>query len=73
MTWAWLATFPSTNGRIFVTLFMSAATAGKVIATGWSPPWEWLTYLAANLGLDIMQFKVKRDTHTGAGAPPEEK
>lgn len=68
MTWTWLATFPSTNGRIFLTLVMALGTAIRVVATGWTPPAEWLVFLCAWAGLDVAQFHSKRVTNQMGGS-----
>lgn len=67
-----LASMPSTNTRIFVTLLVVAATAARYIASGaaigqwhvdpWVPDWDWLLFLAAMSGLDLAQFHLKRTT-----------
>lgn len=61
----WLATFPSTNGRIVLSLVMAAGTCVKVLVTGWEPTWEWLVFLTAWAGLDVVQFTQKRKTYRG--------
>lgn len=70
-----LATLPSTNFRIFVTLFVTVATAARYLASGvglqpggihidtWEPSWEWLLFLAAMAGIDLAQFHLKRKSH----------
>lgn len=67
-----IASLPSTNLRIFVTIGLTVATgavylilAVKSKALGgesWTPAWEWLTFLVANSGLDAVQFTAKRMT-----------
>lgn len=70
----WLATMPSTNTRIAVTLACVALTAITYCVL-WRAPsggWEaWLTFLAAMAGIDLAQFAVKRKTDNGtSGQPP---
>lgn len=69
--WSWLATMPSTNVRIAVTILMAMATAVRVLATGWNPPWEWLGFLCVWAGLDVAQFSAKRATQKDPPPPPE--
>jgi hypothetical protein len=65
MTWAWLATFPTTNGRIALSLAMAAATTIRYLAsTAWVPSLEWLGFLCIWAGLDVAQYAGKRLTHT---------
>ena len=73
-----LATLPSTNFRIFVTMFFVACTTARYILSGaaiggwhfdqWQPAGEWLLFLAALAGLDLAQFHVKRQSYIEA--PP---
>ena len=69
MKWTWLATLPTTNARIALSLLMATSTCIRVVAVGWDPSWEWLTFLTAWAGLDVLQFWAKRTTHTPASAP----
>lgn len=61
----WLGRFPSTNGRIALTLVCVALTAisyciaWEAPASGWG---EWLTFLGVMSGLDSVQFFAKRKT-----------
>lgn len=60
-----LAEFPSTNGRIVMTLVVVLATAVRYLCAG--PPseesWgEWLLFLAGMAGVDAAQFYAKRKT-----------
>lgn len=68
---AWLATMPSTNARIFVTLLLTCGTAARYWSSAsWEPSWEWLTFLAAMAGIDTVQFAVKRKTDGRFQSPP---
>jgi hypothetical protein len=59
----WLATVPSTNARIVVTLGVVIGTAVRFWWKGAPSGWEaWLTFLAAMSGLDATQFYAKRKT-----------
>jgi hypothetical protein len=64
-----LARLPSTNVRIAVSLAVVVATAARYLTArdGWEPSLEWLGFLAASLGLDVVQFGVKRRTQNGNG------
>ena len=76
----WLRDFPSTNGRIVVTLFMGVLTCLRVLATGLELGSftvgtvdegmlaVWCGYLVAQGGWDFAQFRTKRAT-TFQGAP----
>jgi hypothetical protein len=60
----WLAKLPSTNARIAVTL---GVVVGTAVRYWWSsPPWEpsgeWLAFLVAMSGVDVLQFHSKRQT-----------
>jgi hypothetical protein len=61
----WLGRFPSTNGRIALTLICVALTAISY-CIAWEAPksgWgEWLTFLGVMSGLDSVQFFAKRKT-----------
>lgn len=64
-----LATLPSTNARIAVTLCCVFGTAIRYWSSGsWVPDAGWLTFLAAMSGIDVAQFMAKRSTHI----PPSE-
>ena len=66
-----LATFPSTNGRILLSLLLMLGTGIRVLVSWTAPPWEWLVFLGAALGIDVVQFGMKRATqHNGQGIPP---
>ena len=65
MKWTWLETFPSTNGRIMLSLLLAFMTGVRVVFTNWEPPLEWLGFLTAWAGLDVLQFVQKRKTHIG--------
>ena len=64
----WLAKFPSTNGRIAVTIGLIAGTGLTVLITRflehvWSaPPDAWLGFLLIGAGLDTTHFYLKRKT-----------
>lgn len=61
----WLATLPSTNARIAVTLLCVFGTAVRYwSSSGWVPDAGWLTFLAAMSGIDVVQFYGKRVTHS---------
>lgn len=64
MSWAWVAAFPSTNARIILSMLLAFGTGVRVIALGWSPPLEWLGFLTAWAGLDVLQYSAKRLTDT---------
>ena len=68
----WIATLPSTNLRIFVTILLIVATCVKVLWTWTAPPLEWLGFLALSAGLDVAQFGVKRSTFQPSGAKVDE-
>ena len=70
-----LASLPSTNFRIFITMLLTTLTATRYLASGigwserlhvdsWEPSWEWLTFLAMMAGIDLAQFYAKRKTMT---------
>jgi hypothetical protein len=59
----WLATMPSTNTRIAVTLWLACGTGVRYWSSAsWQPSWEWLAFLTAMAGVDVAQFAVKRRT-----------
>lgn len=67
-----LASFPSTNARIFITLLCFIATGmvylyllliGADAAIDESVFGMWLAFLSAWAGLDVVQFAQKRKTH----------
>lgn len=58
----WLGRLPSTNARIFTSLVLAIATGIRVLYTWTAPPWEWLLFLGAMMGLDLAQFATKRVT-----------
>ena len=59
----WLATMPSTNTRIAVTLLCVVGTAVRYWASAsWEPSDGWLTFLVAMSGVDVLQFHSKRTT-----------
>lgn len=61
--WKWLADFPSTNGRIAMTLIVFIGTAIRYwTSETWRPSYEWLAFLVVMAGLDVAQFGKKRDT-----------
>ena len=59
-----LATLPTTNVRIFVTLAVFIATAGRYLTArdGWTPSLEWVGLLLCMSGMDVAQFYSKRRT-----------
>lgn len=83
-----VATLPSTNLRIAVTLGLITATGaaylavsvkaalfglGKAFAETWKPDTYWLAFLLANAGVDAAQFLGKRMTEKPPnGGPPPE-
>lgn len=75
----WLAAFPSTNGRIVVSLLLALATGARVVFRDWHPDPEWLVFLTAWAGLDVVQWGAKRVTnaehvaakHTATHAVPK--
>lgn len=61
----WLATLPSTNARIALTLFVVLGTAVRYwSASSWEPSVEWLAFLATMSGIDGVVFTMKRKTHS---------
>jgi len=57
------AKVPTTNIRVFVTLYLALRTAGHYFATpGWEPSLEWLGFIAALAGIDVTQWVRKRTT-----------
>jgi len=63
----WIEVAPTTNLRILSTLVLAVGTAIRYwIASGatdtWEPSWEWLTFLAAMAGIDVVQHYNKRKT-----------
>lgn len=64
MDWVldWIGRLPSTNARVAVSLALYVATGVKVIWIWEPPPWEWLLFLGATMGLDVAQFATKRVT-----------
>ena len=61
-----LATLPSTNVRIFVTLVVFLATALRYLSAsdGWTPSLEWCGLIIGLSGMDAAQFFAKRRTNT---------
>lgn len=58
-----LAKVPTTNIRMFVTLYLAVRTAGHYFATpGWTPSLEWLGFITALAGIDVTQWVKKRTT-----------
>ena len=65
-----IATLPTTNLRIAISLMLFFATGVRVLVTNEAPPWEWLLFLGAAMGVDVVQFGVKRATqHNGQSTP----
>jgi hypothetical protein len=62
MSWGWIERMPSTNARIGVTILMAMGTGARVLISGWSPPDNWLWFLTAWAGIDVLQFVGKRAT-----------
>lgn len=60
----WLARMPSTNTRIAVSLLCVMGTAMRYwwSAPPWAPSGEWLAFLVALSGVDVLQFHSKRAT-----------
>ena len=65
MDWTldWLSKLPSTNARIATSILLAIATGVRVIVSWTSPPWEWLLFLGAMMGLAVAQFAAKRMTN----------
>lgn len=68
-----LATLPSTNARIAVTLLCVFLTglvywACALLRRDWVPDAGWLTFLVAMSGIDVAQFYGKRVTQQN-GSP----
>lgn len=53
---------PTTNLRILTSLILAMATGVRVLVSWTAPPVEWLVFLAAMMGLDVVQFAAKRLT-----------
>lgn len=62
MKWMFIEKMPSTNFRIFISLILATATGIVVLIRWTAPPWEWMVFLGGMMGLDVLQFKVKRET-----------
>ena len=66
-----LADFPTTQGRVVVTLLVYVCTAIRYQVSGllgipaWEPSWDWLIFIGVMSGLDLTQFRVKRVTDHG--------
>ena len=60
-----LQNFPTTQGRVVVTLAVYFGTAVRYWVGGWSPSWDWLIFIGIMSGLDLTQFHVKRVTDHG--------
>lgn len=61
----WLATMPSTNTRIAVTLLCVLGTGVRYwTSASWVPDAGWLAFLAAMSGIDVLQFHSKRTTQS---------
>lgn len=58
-----LGRLPTTNARIALSLVLYGATGVSVLIRWTPPPWEWLVFMAAAMGLDLLQFGTKRVTH----------
>lgn len=57
--------FPTTNGRIALTMGLVIGTAVKYwTSADWKPSYEWLAFLAAMAATDVIQFSQKRKTHS---------
>lgn len=70
-----VATFPSTNWRIFTSIWLSVVyVLGALVMSGVNrPPPEHVLYIVGGFllimaGLDVAQFKIKRDSYVQA--PP---
>lgn len=60
-----LAALPTTNFRIFVTMFVFMGTAVRYFfptTKAWEPSWEWLMFLTVMAGIDAAQYANKRKT-----------
>ena len=60
-------TAPTTNLRLLSTLLLSIGTgirywAASGVVDSWQPSWEWLAFLAAMAGIDVVQHNNKRKT-----------
>ena len=59
----WIGNAPTTKIRILLTLGLALGTAIKYWASaGWIPAAEWLVFLTAMAGLDVLQHHNKRKT-----------
>lgn len=75
----WLAEFPSTNARIFVTivmafLFTTTVAVGEIVGHPIPQSTQITVYsfLTVWAGLDVAQFKIKRDSYAPSPpAPPD--
>ena len=76
----WLATLPTTNFRIFVSIMLAIVfvlvvlagiVAGKITGTNDGPLYTVGGFLLIMMGLDVTQFSVKRLTHQPTEPPNE--
>ena len=51
-----LINIPTTKVRVLVSILLTVWTAYHVLEMNWMPNWEWLVFLAANSGIDIVQY-----------------
>jgi hypothetical protein len=65
----WLATLPSTNFRIFVTMMVVVGTAVDYWISG-DVSGEWLIFLGSMAGIDVAAFGIKRKTYEASKDPP---
>lgn len=74
-----LISIPTTKLRVLVSIGLTVWTAYHVLQLNWQPNWEWLTFLAANSGIDLVQYaqnmrkpKVTSDTNVEASTDVSE-
>ena len=73
-----ISTMPTTNMRIFVTMYIAVRTTEAYIRSAtWVPALEWLGFILAMAGVDTLQWFAKRkttfnpaDTTTSPLVPP---
>lgn len=78
----WIAELPSTNFRIFVSVLLAilyvavtlgGVVLGRIAGANDSTLYMLGGFLLVMMGLDVAQFKVKRDTYTGSPPSPPDR
>lgn len=59
-----LLNIPTTKLRIVVSIGLTVWTAYHVLEMNWMPNWEWLVFLAANGGIDLVQYSQNKRSRT---------